>query len=765
MGANPDCVYRPGATFLARSPIFDHESSGSRSQPILDRAPVRSLAGARKRTKQIKASSVPKAKQGESARRCTTDFSLVEPPLYSCLVTQAHPSTESVTTLPSWAEKLESVPTRPGVYLLKDAAGKVIYVGKAKNLRSRVRQYVRGGDERSQVRFLLAKIADVETLVTANDKEALILENNLIKQYKPRYNIRLKDDKSYVSVKVTVQDPWPRILVTRRIVKDGSRYFGPYDSATSVRETLDTIRKIIPLRTCPDAVFRNRSRPCLEYQIKRCLAPCCLPVDRQEYERHLREAILLLEGKSQQLIRQLTAEMEHAAEELRFEDAARLRDRIRAIERTQERQQAFAHHRGDVDVWGFYREGGFLEVEILFLRQGKLTSHQRYSLNDLEFPDEEILSMLLQQFYQGDRHIPDEVLVPAALDDSETLEEWLSERKGQRVTVHCPQRGDKLRLVELAHDNARQAFQQRQDAAHQRERMCVELQRALHLRRYPHRIECFDISNLHGRVAVGSQVTFVDGEPDKNLYRRYRIKTVQQADDFAMMSEVLSRRFLRAREEGVYPDLIVLDGGKGQLNVALEVLKSLAIEDVAVIGLAKDRVERAPRARELRHSEERVFLPGRKNPLVLRRNSNALFLLQRVRDEAHRFAITYHRKLRTRERLRSAIDSIPGVGAVRRRRLLRHFGSVRRMREATVEELMQVPGIHRALAEKILAALGAEFGILQPTSAAAPLVASSSTDSPCTSELAGSPLSSAPSESAERDKAPPGDLPESESGH
>ncbi|GIW45974.1 MAG: UvrABC system protein C [Candidatus Binatia bacterium] len=629
--------------------------------------------------------------------------------------------------LPAWAEKLAAVPARPGVYLLKDSSGKVIYVGKAKNLRSRLRQYVRGDDERSQIQFLLRKIADVETLVTANDKEALILENNLIKQYKPRYNIRLKDDKSYVSVKVTVQDPWPRILVTRRIVSDGSRYFGPYDSAASVRETIDTIRKVIPLRTCPDAVFRNRSRPCLEYQIKRCLGPCCLPVDRAQYEQHLREAILLLEGKSQQLVQQLSAAMEQAAEELRFEDAARLRDRIRAIERTQERQQVFAHHRGDTDVWGLYREGGFLEVEILFLRQGKLTSHQRYSLGDIEFSDEEILSMLLQQFYQGERYIPDEILVPTALEDQETLEEWLSERKRQRVTIHCPQRGEKSRLIAMARENAVQAFRQRQDASEQRQRMCAELQRALRLRRFPHRVECFDISNFQGSMAVGSQVTFLDGAPDKNEYRRYRIKTVQQPDDFAMMAEVLQRRLARAREEGVYPDLIVLDGGKGQLNVAVNLLHSLGLNELEVVALAKDRVERAPREAEIRHSEERVFVPGRKNPIVLRRNSNALFLLQQLRDEAHRFAVLYHRKLRTRERLRSALDAIPGVGAVRRRKLLRHFGSVRRLREATIEDLTAVPGISRALAQQILAALSQQFGAStseQPSSTSATVLPS-----------------------------------------
>lgn len=663
-------------------------------------------------------------------RRCLA-FSTRVRALYCEFVTVVLTTPTSSSAAPAWADTIDSVPARPGVYLLKDNTDKVMYVGKAKNLRARLRQYLRGDDERSQMQFLLPKIASVETLVTTNDKEALILENNLIKQYKPRYNIRLKDDKSYVSVKVTLQDPWPRILVTRRIVKDGSRYFGPYDSAASVRETLDTIRKVIPLRTCPDAVFRNRSRPCLEYQIKRCLAPCCLPVDPEQYQRHLREAMLLLEGKSQQLLRQLRAEMEQAANELRFEDAARLRDRIRAIERTQERQQVSAYHRGDLDVWGVYREGGFLEAVVLFLRQGKLTSHQRYSLADLEFADRDILSMLLQQFYQGERFIPDEILVPIELDDSDTLAEWLSERKQQRVSIVHPQRGDKMRLLQMAHENALQSFRQRQDASDQRQRMCAELQRVLHLQRFPHRIECFDISNVQGRFAVGSQVTFVDGQPDKDLYRRYRIKTVDQADDFAMLAEVLQRRFARASEEGIYPDLIVIDGGKGQLNAALQVLRDLGIDHVEAIGLAKDRVQRAPHASEIRHSEERVFLPGRKNPVVLRRHSNALFLLQRVRDEAHRFAITYHRKLRTRERLRSWLDAIPGVGAVRRRRLLRHFGSVRRMCSATVEELLSVPGISRPVAERIAATLCAAAPSPAAEEAA---TADNSSDAPRTKE-------------------------------
>jgi len=615
-------------------------------------------------------------------------------------------------------EKLDALPAGPGVYLLKDRHGKVIYVGKAKSLRARVRSYFRGGDDRAQVRFLMQRVEDFDTLVTANDKEALILENNLIKQYKPRYNIRLKDDKSYVSVKVTVADEWPRVLVTRKIVKDGSRYFGPFASAVSVRDTLDTIRKAIPLRTCSDGVFRNRARPCLEYQIKRCLGPCCLPVDREQYRAHLREAMLLLEGKKVELVRDLRDSMQAAARELRFEEAARLRDRLRAIERTQERQQALSHRGGDQDVFGLYREGGFIEAQVLFVRDGKLTGSQAYRLEDFEFPDEEVLRAILTQFYQGGRYLPDEVIVPVELEDRAERADYLSERKGQRVEILRPWRGERVRLLEMAQANAAQGFRERRDSEHQYECMSQELQRRLHLRNVPKRIECFDISNLHGNLAVGSMVTFDEGAPEKSAYRRFRIKTVTGADDFRMMYEVLRRRYERARRERVYPDLLVVDGGKGQLNVALEVLRELDIDAVDAVGLAKTRVARDPRSATVKRSEERVFLPGRKNPVVLRHNSNALFLLQRVRDEAHRFAVTYHRRLRGKERLRSVLDSIAGVGEDRRSALLRRFGSVKRIREASVEELCAVPGISTALATRIRAALEGTAGVERPVATA-----------------------------------------------
>ncbi|HXJ33560.1 MAG TPA: excinuclease ABC subunit UvrC [Candidatus Eisenbacteria bacterium] len=602
--------------------------------------------------------------------------------------------------------RLATIPTTPGVYLLRDAHGKVLYVGKAVNLRARVRTYVRGGDERSQVRFLVGKLADVETLVTANEKEALILENTLIKQYRPRYNIRLKDDKSYVSVKVTTQDPWPRVLVTRRIVKDGNRYFGPFHHAAAVRETLDTIRKVFPLRTCSDAVFRNRSRPCIEYDIKRCLAPCVLPVDRAAYGEHLRQAMLLLEGRNREVAGALRERMETAADAERFEDAARLRDQIRSLEMTQERQQVLEHWGGDQDVFGLYREGGAIEVQVLFVRNGTLVGTIAYAFDDWELPDAEVLEAVLTQFYQATpRDVPDEVLLPSAISDAEVRAEYLGERRGRKVAFLVPQRGDKKRLVEMAAENARQGFARRREAAAEGARQVAELQTRLHLRKPPRRIECIDIATFQGGESVGAIVAFVDGQPWKDGYRRFRIRSVVGTDDFASMAEVLRRRFREGEKREPLPDLLVIDGGPGQLGAARAVLEEVGLGQLPVIGLAKERVERDPTAREVARRPERVFLPGRKNPVILRTNSTALFLLQRARDEAHRFANTYHRRLRDRARLRSPLDAVPGVGPSRRRALLRHFGSVRRIREATLEELTAFTGITAEIAGRIKEAL------------------------------------------------------------
>ena len=597
--------------------------------------------------------------------------------------------------------KLPLLPTTPGVYLFRDKAGDVIYVGKAKNLRARVRQYARGGDGRVQIRFLLAQLADVEVLITNSEKEALLLENTLIKQHWPRYNIRLKDDKSYWHIKVTTQDPWPRLFLTRHIVKDGNKYLGPFHASTAVQETLEVIRKTFPLRTCSDTVFRNRTRPCLEYQIKRCLGPCTLPVDPEEYRQQLKNALLLLEGKNSDLLAQLTTRMQTAAESLHFEEAALLRDQIRAITQTGEKQQVAMPLGGDQDIFGLYREGGAIEVQILFVRAGALVGNQEYSFDDNEFPEEEVLAELLSQFYQGDRFIPDEILLPVELEDAEVREELLRERKGKKVSILCPQRGDKVRMLEMARENAQQSYIEKRHSTEQKEKTLDQLRRTLHLRNAPKRIECFDISNIQGNLAVGSMVVFDEAEPDKNRYRRFRIKTVEGADDFAMMYEVLTRRYRRALEEHDLPDLLMVDGGKGQLGVAVEVFRELNITDVDLIGLAKMRTERDPFAEEVAHSAERVFLPGRMNPIILRPNSTVLFLLQRIRDEAHRFAITYHRQLRAKERLSSPLDSVPGVGPGRRKLLLRHFGSIKRLQSATVEELRQVPGMTKTTAEAV----------------------------------------------------------------
>ena len=601
-------------------------------------------------------------------------------------------------------EKLTNLPSRPGVYLMRDGAGKVIYVGKAKDLRARVRSYFNRNDGRSQIEFLVRRVADLETLVTSNDKEALILENNLIKQYKPRYNIRLKDDKSYLSIKVTTRDVWPRIFTTRKIVKDGSRYFGPFSSAVAARETVDIIEKHFLLRNCTDHNFKNRSRPCLQYEIKRCLAPCVLAVDPEEYREQVRQASLFIEGRQHELLAELRQRMSAKAEAMEFESAAKIRDQIQAVEKTLEKQRMVSHWGADQDIFGLYREGGYIEAQVLFVRQGKLTGTQAYALEDLDFSDEEIMGSLLTQFYQGQRFMPDEILLPVELEDRDTRAEYLSERKGKNVSIHVPQKGDKRKLVEMAQQNARQSFTERHDQEKAREKMLQELQAQLRLKRYPHRIECFDISMIHGANAVGSQVTFIGGEADKAHYRHYRIRTIDASgggDDFGMMLEVLRRRFTRGKREEEMPNLVVVDGGKGQLAMALAAMREVGVEGVDVVGLAKMRVQSAPHSAEIERSEERVFLPGQSNPVTLRRNSNALFLLQRVRDEAHRFAITHHKKLRSKQTLSSALDRIPGIGATRRRALLRAFGSVKGVEQASLDELMQAPGMNPKLAQQL----------------------------------------------------------------
>jgi len=665
-------------------------------------------------------------------------------------------------------QKIDDLPQSPGCYLMRDRRGTIVYIGKAVNLRSRVRSYFTRADTRAFVGILDELLGDVEVILVGSEKEALLLENELIKKHQPRFNVMLRDDKNFISLRLDVRQPYPRLEVVRRPKKDGARYFGPYSSATSIRETLRVVNRHFQLRTCSDRCLENRRRPCLQYQIGRCPGPCVYPVEPEDYRRHVEDVTLFLSGRADELEQTLRGRMKQAASELRFEDAAMLRDQLQAIARSLEKQRTVSTDPVDRDVFGLYREGASVVVQVLFVRKGKLTGARHFPFRGQELPDDVIAEQFVDQYYAGGREVPHEVLLPVELPDAAGREEWLSERRGERVHVLCPQRGDKVRLVEMARENAEHNFREWRRGRDDAEEALARLQRRLHLSRLPRRAECYDNSHLQGTLAVGSRVTFVDGEPDKSRYRHYRVRS-DPGDDFAMMREVLTRRLARGKDEQDLPDLVVLDGGPGQLNVARAVLSDLDLAGaVDLCSLAKARVvddeallaarqgyepvaanaesepgtelpgtehvggatlpedesavEVAPAAAEspgktgrsgrsrrpgrwrksdVQHSPERVFLPGRKNPVVLHANSSELFFLQRLRDEAHRFAITFQRRLRREAGFRSVLAEIPGVGETRKRSLLRHFGSLRRIREATAEELALVEGFHAKLADEV----------------------------------------------------------------
>jgi excinuclease ABC subunit C len=589
-------------------------------------------------------------------------------------------------------KSLDAIPTSPGVYMMKSKTGEVIYVGKAKDLRSRVRTYFRDGDSRYSVKFLMERAAEIDFIVTNNEKEALLLENTLIKQHKPRYNIRLKDDKTYVSLRLDPREDFPRVTIVRRYKKDGALYFGPYSSAAAVRETLRTIQEIFPIRRCSDLEFRNRTRPCINREIGRCTGACCNLISKEEYGKLIDEVVMFLKGRNVDLARGLKKRMEDAAESLDFEKAARLRDRLCSIEQTLEKQRAVSAAAIDQDVFGIHSEGSDIQIQVLYIREGKLGDSGSYSFRLRRMTVPELFSSFIKQFYSAERVVPKEILVPVEVEDAELFAEVLTDRRGQKVTIRCPQRGEKLRLVEMASTNAQKSLEARRAAAERGTSALATLAKKLRLPDVPSRIECVDISNIGGTDAVGSLVVFEEGKPNKSRYRRYRIKSVSGADDYAMMEEVLTRRYRRALKENDLPDLLVVDGGKGQLNVALDVLRRLGVVGLNVAGLAKP-------ARATEH--DKVFLPGRKNPVTFTASLPALHLLQQIRDEAHRFAVTYHRKLRKKSRLRSVLSDIPGVGDKRKRALLTHFGSVDRVKEASVEELAGVPGIPGSLAKRV----------------------------------------------------------------
>jgi excinuclease ABC subunit C len=615
---------------------------------------------------------------------------------------------------PELEATLKRLPDRPGVYLLKDAGGGVLYVGKAQSLRHRVRSYWQkhtpAMGEGHRIRSVIDRVADVEVTEVDSVSEALLLENNLIKRFKPRFNVRLKDDKSYPYIKVTLADDFPRVERTRKLVNDGSRYFGPYASATSVDESMNLVRRLFPFRTCTIDIKdgeRALQRPCLLYHIKRCQGPCIEAISKADYRADIEQVELFLEGRQETLVQALRREMLSASDRQEYERAASTRDKIRAIERTMESQKMAAFARTELDLAGMARQDNQAAVTLFIIRDGKMIGRDVYLLDAArEASDAEVLTSFLEQYYTRATSIPREIYVPAAVTDGEDLQTFLVEKRGGPVHLRTPQRGEKRDLLGLAERNAAEtlAREQARWLADQGKTLAAleELAAALDVPAAPFRIECYDISNFQGSESVGSMVVFEDGKPRTGEYRRFRIRTVHGPNDVASHQEVLRRRFraTKSGEEGneeerrwAMPDLVIVDGGKPQVNAAKAVLDELGLHDLPLAGLAKER--------------EELFLPGRSDPVVLPPTSAALYLVQRLRDEAHRFAITYHRTLRDRRTVRSAFDDLPGVGPKRKRELLKVFGSIKRVREAPVEQIAAVPGISRSLAERIKATLEA----------------------------------------------------------
>ncbi len=589
-------------------------------------------------------------------------------------------------------EKLKLLPDKPGVYIMKNAEGRIIYVGKAVVLKNRVRQYFQSARNHTpKVRAMVSHITDFEIIMTASEVEALILECNLIKKHRPRYNISLKDDKSYPYVKVTVQEDFPRVFITRRVLKDGARYFGPYTNATAVHESLKLLRRLFPLRTCKHL----QERPCLEYHIKRCLAPCAGKVEKGDYDAMIRAVLLFLEGRTEDVEKELQFRMEQAAADYNFEIAARLRDQLLAVQKVAEKQNIVTGA-GDQDAVGLARSEIGVVVQIFLIRAGKMIGREHFLLQGSEDEgDGAILAAFLQQYYHRATFIPREILLPLELPaaERELLEAWLSEKKQKaRVQIIVPQRGTKRDIIEMAAGNAQKYLQDEaariKQANDQTLGAVEELGRYLGLAKAPYRMECFDISHIQGSETVASMVVFEGGLPKKSDYRRFKIQSTEgKPDDFLSMREVTTRRYVDLPEAEL-PDLIIIDGGKGQLSSALEIIRQVAgHKKVPVVGLAKQF--------------ELVFTEGNPEPVVLPRHSQSLYLIQRIRDEAHRFAITYHRKLRGKRNLVSVLDHIVGIGPKRRQALWNHFGSINKIKAAGVEELAQAPGMTRPAAEAV----------------------------------------------------------------
>ncbi|MBI2831561.1 MAG: excinuclease ABC subunit UvrC [Chloroflexi bacterium] len=600
-------------------------------------------------------------------------------------------------------EQLRQLPASPGVYLMKDSAGTIIYVGKAASLRNRVRSYFRTGERLTpKIERMVAQVNDLEFFVTGSEKEALVLELNLIKRHRPHYNVRLKDDKTFPYLKIDVKSDWPRIFVTRRVEQDGSRYFGPFASAWSIRQTVKMLKGVFPFRSCSKPITGTDARPCLEYHIKNCVAPCTGAVTKSEYAGVVKQVIMFLEGKQETVVKQLKSKMQKAAEALDFEKAALLRDQLQAVESVLESHRIAATVRGEQDAVAFAQDKNETCVQVFLVRGGKLIGRENFTLQGTQYENErEVMTSFIKQFYDSSAYVPPQLLLQYPVQDKVVIEDWLSSKRGSRVRISVPQRGSRKQLIDTVAENARQGLEQlkiKQLAAPEATAAALdEVEKVLLLPQKPLRIEGYDISNVQGKAAVGSMVVFENGKPKPSHYRRFRIASVTGANDYAMLQEVLRRRFKRsaqkaadtARPDGwtTLPDLVLIDGGKGQLNAALASMKDLGADSIPTAGLAKEN--------------EEIYLPHRARPVVLPHSSPGLQLLQRVRDESHRFALGYHKKVHKRETFASALDGITGIGPKRKRALLKHFRSVQAIRDASPEELAAVKGMILELARKV----------------------------------------------------------------
>lgn len=590
----------------------------------------------------------------------------------------------------------KSFPASFGVYIIKDQDDKPIYIGKAKNLKSRVRSYFsKDKNDRHQIPYMVNEAVSVDYLVTKTESEALLVENSLIKRHKPKYNIRLKDDKTYSSLRLSINEKYPRLAFTRKIREDGALYFGPFASGETLKQTSRLVRKLFPVRDCSDEKFaRHKHRPCLSYFIKLCSGPCANKISEKRYNDLVEQTAVFLRGERKELIKIIKASMKKAAEQTNYEDAAYYRDQLKYIEKNVEVEKLISSSLLDKDIVGFFHENDSYEFTVLFSRDGAIVDKADFSVKGFNMKSEDVLREFLGRFYYAERYIPSEVLVQSDIYDSSVYSKWLTEIRGKKADVISPKRGEKLRLIQMAIDNAKESFLRKQNERKRGDSLLESLKKSLSLKHLPKTIECFDISNIQGNQGVASLVRFKEGKSDKNRYRRYKIKTVSGPNDYASMYEVIFRRCLRSEQKGWnLPDLILIDGGKGQLNVALNALKDCGVDDkVDIASIAKIRKN---------DEVDKIYIPGNKNPIVLNEDKKSIFFLMRIRDEAHRFAITYHKGLRNKLTLKSQIDSIPGVGKKRKLELFKHFGSIEKIKMATIEELSEVKGMNKKAAKNI----------------------------------------------------------------